>query len=280
MSGPLSSPRSKAADLLLRAQLLTRPRYERILDLLDGTTDRAEEVMLEHDVFTEADLLRALSGIYQTQFVSTEKLARAEIPRATVQMIPRRVAETLGVFPVLFDPQQSVLSIVTPDPDNGDLLREVKLVSGARNVKAFVARPAAINAAIRKHHGGDTRAFDPFARVNMNMEFGQQMTVDGRVMAGRDSVRLREETPQAGPMTPSRVPRAAALDDFGTGTGGQSISNRPQKPPPPVPNRPPTVKQASPPPQAPKRTCSGRSGARCATQARTAARCASRGPAA
>ena len=53
MSGPLSSPRSKAADLLLRAQLLTRPRYERILDLLDGTTDRAEEVMLEHDVFTE-----------------------------------------------------------------------------------------------------------------------------------------------------------------------------------------------------------------------------------
>ena len=52
--------------------------------------------------FGEADLLKALSGIYRTHFVSTEKLSKADIPRATVQMIPRRVAETLGVFPVLF----------------------------------------------------------------------------------------------------------------------------------------------------------------------------------
>jgi response regulator RpfG family c-di-GMP phosphodiesterase len=242
VSGSLSTPRSKAADLLLRAQVLTRPLYERVLDLLDGTTARAEEILLDNDMISETDLLRTLSGIYQTQFVSTEKLARADIPRATVQMIPRRVAETLGVFPVLFDPQQSVLSIVTPDPDNGDLLREVKLVSGARNVKAFVVRPAAIAAAIRKHHGGDTRAFEAFSRPSMAIDFGQQVTSDGRVIGSRESVKLRalEETPGAGAMTPSRVPRAIPIDDFGTGTGGQSLAPaRPQKPPPPVPQRPP-----------------------------------------
>src|SRR5688572_31280410 len=73
------------------------------------TNERAEDVLIENDILTEADLLKALSGIYRTHFVSTEKLSKADIPRATVQMIPRRVAETLGVFPVLFDRQKSVL---------------------------------------------------------------------------------------------------------------------------------------------------------------------------
>lgn len=248
MSGALSVPRSKAADLLLRAQLLPRPRYERVLELLETTTARAEEVMLDNDVFSEADLLRALSGIYQTHFVSTEKLARAEIPRATVQMIPKRVAETLGVFPVLFDSQTSVLSIVTPDPDNGDLLREVKLVSGARNVKAFVARPAAVSAAIRKHHGGDTRAFASLERPSMGFDYGQQVTSDGRVIASKDSVKLKDSvrlrdgidmnisTPAPSP-APSRAPRPPS--------GDFSPAPAPRKPPP-VPQRPPTPQDPVP----------------------------------
>ncbi len=245
MSGPLSSPRSKAADLLLRAQLLTRPRYEQVLSLLDESSARAEEVMLEHDMFSEGDLLRALSGIYQTHFVSTEKLSKAEIPRATVQMIPRRVAETLGVFPVLFDPQQSVLSIVTPDPDNGELLREVKLVSGARNVKAFVARPAAVAAAIRKHHGGDSRAFASFERPNMTFDFGQQIMADGRVVASKDSVKMRnglDETPTTPAVTPSRVPRAVPIDDSGARQSPVPTARKP----PPVPQRPPTPQDPIP----------------------------------
>ena len=87
--------------------------------------------MIDNDIMSEADLLRALASIYRTNYLSTEKLAKADIPRATVQMIPRRVAETLGVFPVLFDRQKNVLSVVTADPDNVEVLRDIKLVSGA-----------------------------------------------------------------------------------------------------------------------------------------------------
>ena len=187
MSG-LATPKSKAADLLLRAQLLQKAQYERVVTMVRETNERAEDVLIENEILTEADLLKALSGIYRTHFVSTEKLSKADIPRATVQMIPRRVAETLGVFPVLFDRQTSVLSVVTPDPDNVDILREVKLVSGAKDVKAFVARPAAISAAIRKHHTGDLRAFERLER-NQAFDFGQQVLPDGRVVAKKDSVR-------------------------------------------------------------------------------------------
>jgi response regulator RpfG family c-di-GMP phosphodiesterase len=184
----LATPKSKAADLLLRAQLLQKAQYERIVTMVRETNERAEDVLIENDIFSEAELLKALSGIYRTHFVSTEKLSKADIPRATVQMIPRRVAETLGVFPVLFDRQTSVLSVVTADPDNAEILREVKLVSGAKDVKAFVARPAAVVAAIKKHHAGDTRAFDLLER-SFAFEFGQQVMPDGRVVAKKDSVR-------------------------------------------------------------------------------------------
>src|SRR5690606_31854050 len=129
-------------------------------------------------------------------------------PKATVQMIPRRVAETLGVFPVLFDRQTSVLSIVTPDPENVELLREVKLVSGARDVKAFVARPAAVVAAIRKHHAGDPRAFERFERM-VAYDFGQQVLADGRVMAARDTFRRNSTRDEEGSFDRISPPPAA-----------------------------------------------------------------------
>ena len=191
MAGSLATPKSKAADLLLRAQLLPKPAYDRVVSLVRETNERAEEIIVENDIFSEGDLLKALSGIYRTHFVSTEKLSKADIPRATVQMIPRRVAETLGVFPVLFDRQTSVLSVVTPDPDNAEMLREVKLVSGAKDVKAFVARPAAVNAAIRKHHGGEKGAFDVLNMGSLSYDFGQNIGPEGRM--GRDSMRRNGE---------------------------------------------------------------------------------------
>ncbi|MDB4937464.1 MAG: domain/GAF domain/HD domain protein [Labilithrix sp.] len=224
MSGPAAAPKTKAADLLLRAHALPKPQFDRVVALVNQHNERAEEVMIDHDIMSEADLLKALSAVYRTHFVSTDKLAKADIPRATVQMIPRRVAETLGVFPVLFDRQKNVLSVVTADPDNVDVLRDIQLVSGAQDVKAFVARPAAIAAAIRKHHAGDARAFEVLQRAGINYDFGQQVTPDGRVLAAKESFRqsqgsspdgdrisgpsLKEAPPNARPVAPPLPPGA------------------------------------------------------------------------
>lgn len=176
--------KTKAVDLLYKSQILSRQQYERAMSLLHATNERGEDVLIDNEVLSEADLLKGLASIYRTNFVSAEKLAKADIPRATVQMIPRRVAETLGVFPVVFDRAANALSVVTPDPDNADMLREVKLVSGAKEVKAFVARPAAIAAAIQKHHGGNVRAFERFERTAA-YEFGQTVHADGRITGAK-----------------------------------------------------------------------------------------------
>lgn len=242
MSGPLASNKTKAADLLLRAQMLQRPLFDKIVALSNQRDERAEEIIIESDVMSEADLLKALSSIYRTHFVSTEKLSKADIPRATVQMIPRRVAETLGVFPVLFDRQKSVLSVVTADPDNAEVLRDIKLVSGANDVKAFVARPAAIAAAIRKHHGGDARAFDVLERAGISYDFGQTVMPDGRVLAGKGSVRLTSDSrPDVGDSAPN-IPVAAQVRTPQPTPAPQPPVRAQQ--PPPVPRR-----QSSPDPE-------------------------------
>lgn len=272
MSG-LATPKNKAADLLYRAQVLQKSEYDRVVGAVRDTSDRAEDVIIDSEILSEADLLKALSGIYRTHFVSTERLSKADIPRATVQMIPRRVAETLGVFPVLFDRASNVLSVVTPDPDNAEILREVKLVSGARDVKAFVARPAAVNAAIRKHHGGDPRAFEMLDRGGLSYDWGQQVMSDGRVVAKKESVRTSgpdfgRDRPRSSPdddldnapdiAPPPPPPRAGALprrpsindDDAAVLRPRTSNASAPELEPPPLPPRPRDDGRPPPVPQA------------------------------
>lgn len=272
MSGPLASPKTKAADLLLQARVLSRQQHDRVVAVVQQTQERAEEVLLDSEMLGEADLLKALSGVYRTHFVSTEKLARADIPRATVQMIPRRVAETLGVFPVLFDRNTGVLSVVTPDPDNPALLREVKLVSGARDVKAFVARPAAVAAAIRKHHAGDARAFERLERANVTYNFGQVLADDGRVTAAaKDSSRRPDDAlgsikeialgprsaappadePRRAPSSVDEPPSGGARSARGDRDGDGRASKRGGQPalsaPPPPPSAPAVLEPPPPP---------------------------------
>jgi response regulator RpfG family c-di-GMP phosphodiesterase len=234
VSGPAEAPKTKAADLLLRARALPKPQFEHVVALVEAQKIRSEEIIIDNDIMSEADLLKALSGIYRTHYLSTEKLSKADIPRATVQMIPRRVAETLAVFPVLFDPNTNVLSVVTADPDNEDVLRDIQVVSGAQTVKAFVARPAAVTAAIRKHHAGDTRAFDALMRAAVvDYDFGPQIQADGRLVASRDSVRQvasRDSVREASTKESFRQPSPSTPDDERA-----SPPPAPPRAPPPAP---------------------------------------------
>ena len=55
MSGPLPASKTKAADLLLRAQALPKQLFDRVVALVNQQGERAEEVMIDNDIMTEAD---------------------------------------------------------------------------------------------------------------------------------------------------------------------------------------------------------------------------------
>lgn len=160
----------------MKEGLLKPEQFEKVMQAVGGSTQRVEDVCIEQGLLQEADLLKALASHYKTRFVSSEKLAKADIPRATLELIPRRVAETFQVFPVLFDATAHVLSVVTADPEDKETLREIQLVSGAKEVRAFTARPAAVRAAIAKCYGGDIHAFAILDR-KAHEQFSQMLDV-------------------------------------------------------------------------------------------------------
>jgi response regulator RpfG family c-di-GMP phosphodiesterase len=236
----------KAADLLLRNNIINQGQYDVVQRIAVGMAERSEEVMIGNSVLSEADLLRHLSALYRTKFASSERLSKADIPRATLEMIPRRVAETFMVFPVLFDAQTQTLSIVAVEPDDKNLLKEIQLVSGARDVKAFFARPAAITACIQKHHGKDPRAFDRFENERhmamMGHATGPTLNLGGRAVTTAPN--------QASSAAPSAPTFGLAAPQRSSSEGARTIS---------LPNmaavRPPTAGlelEAPAPPRAPQ----------------------------
>src|SRR5690606_28021082 len=88
---------------------------------------RIEEALLDVGALGETALLKFIAGLHRTRYVTTDKLARADINVATLQLVPKKIAEHEVVFPVLFDDKASVLSVVTPDPDDDALLKQVQL---------------------------------------------------------------------------------------------------------------------------------------------------------
>lgn len=138
---------------------LTPAQLDTVLNQAQRTGERVEEALIDAGLFKEADLLKLLAARYRTRFVTTDRLAKADIDRRALERIPHKVAERLQVFPIVFDPRAQALSFVVAAPGEDDVEKQVQVVSGAREVRAYLARPSAIRAAIDKFYGGKARAF-------------------------------------------------------------------------------------------------------------------------
>lgn len=155
-----ASPKGMHVLSWLREQgALTAAQYEGALHQAQRTGERVEEAILDTGALDEAALLKLLASRYRTRFVSTEKLSKSQIKRSVLQLIPHKLAERLQVFPVVFDKRTSTLSVVVAAPGEGDVEKQVQVVSGVREVRSYVARPRAIEAAIAKHYQSDHMAF-------------------------------------------------------------------------------------------------------------------------
>lgn len=137
---------------------ISASQYESVYHQAKRSGEPIIELLIETNAMSEHEVLKAVAHMYQTRFVSTERLAKAGIDRQTLMMVPRRVCERFHCCPVVFDPRTSSLSIVVADLDD-DVPKNVQVVTSVREVKAYVARPSAITAAIKKYYAGDPTAF-------------------------------------------------------------------------------------------------------------------------
>jgi response regulator RpfG family c-di-GMP phosphodiesterase len=174
-------------ERLVAEGLLTPEHQEGALNRVRTLGERVEEALLEVQAMDEATLLKWLAQQHRTRFVSTDKLAKADIDRLTLDKVPRNLAEKHTIFPVLYDTEKSVLSVVTPDPEDLKALEEVQFSSGVREVRAFVGRPRAVKAAISKAYQGDIHAFATLDRT-AHEQFQTMLDVYERQLITEESV--------------------------------------------------------------------------------------------
>ncbi len=177
----------RIVERLVADGLITPEQQEAALNQVKMLGARIEEALIEVGALDEVALLKYLAALHQTRFVSTEKLAKADIERSTLERVPKKLAERDTVFPVLFDANAGVLSVVTPDPDNAPVLQEVQLASGAKEVRAFVGRPRAVRAAIAKAYNGDIHAFSTIDR-SAHEQFSTMLDVYERNLVSEESM--------------------------------------------------------------------------------------------
>lgn len=146
-------------DRLRAEQKIGAERYDAVRDYATRRSIRVEEAVLRVGGIEESDLLGFIAGLFGTRFVTTEKLARLRVSRGLLDRLPCRVAEQLDVFPIRYSSASNVFGVVAADVSDAGLAKQVQLVTGLPRVEVFVARPAAVHAAIRKHYYGDPQPF-------------------------------------------------------------------------------------------------------------------------
>jgi response regulator RpfG family c-di-GMP phosphodiesterase len=125
-----------------------------------------EESLLESEILDEAQLLKFQAAHYRTYFVSTKKLSLAPISDALLKLVTHKLAVKLCIFPVKYEARTGELSILTVEPDDPDVLKSVQFATRVSKVRALVARPAAIQAAIRLHFQNEVGAFSAVRHAN------------------------------------------------------------------------------------------------------------------
>lgn len=168
---PNSPPKGPPAGMRILDRLrdegrITAAQYESLYHHARRSGEPVQEAILDGGVMNELDLLKFIAGIYKTRFVSTERLAKAEVDREMLRLVPRKVAERYSVAPILYDRKTQALSIVVSDLEE-DIAKQLQLVSSVREVNAYIARPASIRAAIRKYYGGDPQAFSTLGSAGL-----------------------------------------------------------------------------------------------------------------
>ncbi len=219
----------KILDRLRDDARISASQYESVYHQAKRSGEAIIELLIETNAMSEHELLKAVAHMYQTRFVSTDRLAKAGIDRQTLSMVPRRVCERYQCCPVVFDSRSQSLSIVVADLDD-DVPKHVQVVTGVREVRAYVARPAAITASIKKYYGGDPMAFSkllpdkssglpppmdetggPMGGLDLGLDF--DVGTGARPQPGRGAAAApRARPPVAAPGTPVRGIDLGGLD--------------------------------------------------------------------
>ncbi len=240
-------------DRLVAEGRIAPSLYDEVVIHAQRTQSTAEEAILQLGLLAETDLLKYLAGLFKTRFVGSEKLAKAAVDPWLLGKVPKKLAKRLTAFPILYDARSRILSVVAADVRDDDVRQQMQFATGARDVKVYVAREAAIRAAISKHYdhndgpfemllsGASSRSVHSGQEVDPVPGWGQVFEEeDGQLIRPAERIRVEREQvandrqlepDSEGPPAQTHARAASGrtlIEQLGVGTTGDDLSVDPE----------------------------------------------------
>lgn len=114
----------------------------------------------------ESAVLQTLAAIYQTQYVSAQRLERALILPETLSMLPAHFAEQRELLPVLFDQEEQTLSIVTPRMLDEYEQHSLASMIGVKHIRLYLSLASTVRAAIQKYYQRAYPSYEGYGDVD------------------------------------------------------------------------------------------------------------------
>ena len=144
-------------ELLVEAQIITREQLEEVLTLQRKDGRRLGTLLVESGLVTETQVTQILSQQLAIPWVS---LYHIDFSRQLLNLVPRDLAERSCLVPIFVRRVRGVgetLYVAMDDPSDDRAQAEVSQYAGLP-VRAMIAPPADIRAAIRVYYGGGAEA--------------------------------------------------------------------------------------------------------------------------
>jgi len=147
--------RVRLGELLVESQIITRAQLHEILDLQKRDGRRLGTLLVESGVVTETQVTQILSQQLSVPWVS---LYHIDFSRQLLNLVPHEIADRSCLVPIFVRRVRGLgetLYVAMDDPTDEAAQAEVKQYSGLP-VRAMIAPPSDIRAAIRVYYGSDT----------------------------------------------------------------------------------------------------------------------------
>jgi len=151
----------RIGDLLVELEFITKGQLKEALkhQRESAPQKKVGELLVELGFLNEEDLLKCLAGLFKVRYLSSDKLAHMTIPQWILDLIPLDFAEEHNILPFFCYDKTKIMSVAVPEPQDKQLPKLIRNVSGYNEVELYLALGSAIQAAIARHYRNDLTAF-------------------------------------------------------------------------------------------------------------------------
>ena len=157
----------KVGEVLIDFGFVTEEQLQAAL-LHQKKTDpkkKIGEILVELGFLNELDLLKCLAGLFKVRHISSEKLLKMSIPQWILDLIPLDFAQKNNVLPFFCYDKAKILSVVIADPQDKQLPKQIKNVSGYYEIERYIALESTIKAGIAKFYNKEAAPFEQLKTV-------------------------------------------------------------------------------------------------------------------